>query len=157
MPCSLTSSPSKRLGVNAVLLVQGDPPQLQGPDTLDPALSFWKMPIRSNQLHFAFHHDRPISASFLDRRRGREKLKEAGTIEGRELSYDLGYYCARLSESFRQTGTSQVFSSLASQLSRGQLSRSNRQIFSGSKQCSLQSVVLSRKLPTRHPPAAPGA
>jgi hypothetical protein len=119
----------KRLGVNAVLLVQGDPPQLQGPDTLDPALSFRKMPIRSNQLHFAVHHDQPISASFLDRRRGREKLnKEAGTIEGREVSYDLEYHRIRPSESFKQTCTSQVFSSLASQLSCGQLSRSNRQI-----------------------------
>jgi hypothetical protein len=65
------------------------------------------MPIRSNQLYFAFHHDRLILVSFLDRRRGREKLnKEAGTIEGREVSYDLGYHRIRLSESFRQTCTS---------------------------------------------------
>ncbi len=93
MPCSLASSPSKRLGVNAVLLVQGDAPQLQGPDTVDPALLFRKMPIRSYYLHFAVYHDRLISASFLDRRRGREKLnKEAGTIAGREELYDLGCY-----------------------------------------------------------------
>jgi hypothetical protein len=51
------------------------------------------MPIRSYYLHFAVYHDRLISASFLDRRRGREKLnKEAGTIAGREELYDLGCY-----------------------------------------------------------------
>ena len=58
------------------------------------------MLIHSNHLYFAVHHDRPISVSFLDRRRGREKLnKEAGTIEGRKESYDFGYYRIRLSES----------------------------------------------------------
>jgi hypothetical protein len=73
------------------------------------------MPIRSNYLYFAVHYDRPISVSFLDRRRGREKLnKEVGTIGGREEWYDLGYHRIRPSESFRQTYTSQVFSSLAS-------------------------------------------
>jgi len=46
------------------------------------------MPIYSN--YFAFYHDQPISASFLDRWRGYEQLnKEAVTIEEREVSYDL--------------------------------------------------------------------
>jgi hypothetical protein len=41
----------------------------------------------------------PILVSFLDRRRGREKLnKEAGTIEEREESYDLRYHHIRLSK-----------------------------------------------------------
>jgi len=101
--------------------------QLLGPDTLDPALLFRKMPIRSHCLYFAVYHDRLISVSFLDRRRGREKLNiEVRTIE----SHDLGYDCIRLSKSFRQICTSQVFSVLASQLSYVQLSRSNRHIFS---------------------------
>jgi len=40
---------------------------------------------------------RPISISFLDRRRGREKLnKEVRTIEGREELYDLKYHYIRL-------------------------------------------------------------
>jgi len=36
------------------------------------SILFRKMPIRSNQLHFAVHYDQPISVYFLDRRRGRE-------------------------------------------------------------------------------------
>ncbi|KAF8850005.1 hypothetical protein BDZ45DRAFT_209022 [Acephala macrosclerotiorum] len=80
----------------------------------------YPLPIRGHHLHFAVHHDRPISVSFLDRWRGREKpSKEAVTIEGREEAYDLGYHRIRPSESFRQTCTSQVFSSSASQLSCG--------------------------------------
>jgi len=68
----------------------------------------WPLPLRDHYLHFAVHHDRPISVSFLDRWQGHEKLsKEAG-----------------------------VFSSLASQLSCEQLSQSNRHIFSRCKQCS---------------------
>jgi len=60
------------------------------------------MLIRSNQLHFAIYHDQPISVFFLDRRRGHEKLnKEARTMEGRDVLYDLGYHRIRLSESFR--------------------------------------------------------
>jgi hypothetical protein len=77
----------------------------------------YPLPIRGYHLHFAVHHDRPISLSFLDRWRGREQLsKEAATIERREEVYDLRYHRIRLSESFRQTCTSQVFSSSASQL-----------------------------------------
>jgi len=156
LPCLAPSRPHrhKRLGVHAVLLVQEDTPQLHGPNALNPALSFWKMPIRSNQLYFAVYHDPPISASFLDRQRGREKLnKEAGMIEGRGVSYDLGYYRIHLSKSFRQTCTSQVFSSLASQLSSVQLSRSNWHIFSRSKQ--IQAMLLAKRhmiLPSRVSP-----
>lgn len=95
------------------------------------------LPLRGHHLHFAVHHDRPISVSFLDRWRGHEKLgKEAGAVEGREESYILGYHLIRLSEGFRQPCTSQVSSSLASQLSCKQLSQSNRHIFSRYKQCS---------------------
>jgi len=84
----------------------------------------YPLSIRGHHLHFAVHHDRPISASFLDRRRGREKLnKESGTIEGREEAYDLEHHRIRPSEGFRQTCTSQVFSSSVSQLSCGQLAR----------------------------------
>jgi len=36
------------------------------------SILFRKMLIRSNQLHYAFHYDQPISVYFLDRRRGRE-------------------------------------------------------------------------------------
>jgi hypothetical protein len=103
---------------------QGDPLQLQGPETFDPTLSCQKMPIRGHCLHFAVHHDRPISVFFLDRWQGREKLsREAVTIEGRSKSYILGYHRIRSSKGFRQTCISQVFSSLASQLACGQLAR----------------------------------
>jgi hypothetical protein len=95
------------------------------------------LPLRGHHLHFVVHHDRPISVSFLDRWRGHEKLgNEAGAVEGREESYILGYHLIRLSEGFRQPCTSQVSSSLASQLSCMQLSQSNRHIFSRCKQCS---------------------
>jgi hypothetical protein len=99
----LSKIPKKKsLGDNAFRLMRKDPPQLQGLDTLNPAFSFRKMPIRSNHLHFAVHHNQPISISFLNRWQGREKLnREAGTIEGREESYDLGYHRIRPSESLR--------------------------------------------------------
>jgi len=76
----------KCLGVNAAPLVQRDPPQLQGPVTVNPALSSRNMPIRSRYPHFAAHHDRPISVSSLDRRRGREKLSR----KERRSSYKEG-------------------------------------------------------------------
>jgi hypothetical protein len=54
MPCHailsyiLTPSPWKKcLNVNAAPLVQRDPPQLQGPNAVNPALSYRNMPIRS--------------------------------------------------------------------------------------------------------------
>jgi hypothetical protein len=46
-PPSDALSVKKCLGVNAAPLVQRNPPQLQGPDTVDPALSYRNMPIRS--------------------------------------------------------------------------------------------------------------
>lgn len=96
------------------------------------------------KLSLDYHAD---CLDFLDRRRGRQKLnKEAGTIEGWEVSYNLGYHRIRPFESFRRTRTSQVFSSLPSQLSCEQLSRSNRHILSRSKQCSSQSVASSCRL-----------
>ncbi|KAF8847685.1 hypothetical protein BDZ45DRAFT_699003 [Acephala macrosclerotiorum] len=59
---------------------------------------------------FAIHYNRPISVSFLDRWRGREKPnKEAVMIEGMEESYDLEHHRIRPSEGFRQTCTSQSF------------------------------------------------
>ncbi|MAD84692.1 MAG: hypothetical protein CL912_17165 [Deltaproteobacteria bacterium] len=63
------------------------------------------MPIRSRYPHFAVHHDRPISVSSLDRRRGREKLsrKERGSSY-EEGVHDFGYCPLRPSEGFRQTG-----------------------------------------------------
>jgi len=76
----------KCLGVNAAPLVQRDPPQLQGPVTVNPALSSRNMPIHSRYPHFAVHHDRPISVSSLDRRRGREKLSR----KERRSSYEEG-------------------------------------------------------------------
>lgn len=75
------------------------------------------LPICGRYIHLAVHHNRPISVSFLDRRRGREKLKEeAVTMEGEKDSHELEYRSIRPSASCRQTYTSQVFLSLASQL-----------------------------------------
>jgi hypothetical protein len=105
LPLPDALSVKKCLGVNAAPLVQRDPPQLQGPDTVDPALSHRNMPIRSRYPHFAVHHDRPISASSLDRRRGREKLsREERRSSYEEGVHDFGYCPLRPSEGFRQTG-----------------------------------------------------
>jgi hypothetical protein len=81
--------------------------------TLIPSIlrSYRNMPIRSYYTHFTVHHDRPISVSSLDRRRGREKLR-GGRSDDRSTRgglHDLGYCPARLSEGFRQTGTFEVF------------------------------------------------
>ncbi|KAH7409049.1 hypothetical protein BKA64DRAFT_639367 [Cadophora sp. MPI-SDFR-AT-0126] len=58
------------------------------------------------KLSLDYHAD---CLDFLDRRRGRQKLnKEAGTIEGWEVSYNLGYHRIRPFESFRRTRTSQI-------------------------------------------------
>ncbi len=69
---------------------QGDPLQLQGPETFDPTLSCRKKPIRGQHLHFAVHDHRTISVFFVDRWQGREKLsREAVTIEGRVTRISL--------------------------------------------------------------------
>jgi len=107
----------KCLGDNAFRLVQGDLSQLQGPNTLDPAFSFQKMPIHSNHLHFAVHHNQPISVSFLNRRQSHKKLnKKTEMIREKEELYNLEYHCIRPSKSFRQTCTSQIFLLFVSQL-----------------------------------------
>ena len=95
----------KCLGVNAAPLVQRDPPQLQGPDTVNPTLSYRNTPIRSRYPRFAVHHDRPISVSSLDRRRGREQLsRKERRSSYEEAVHDFGYCPHRPSEGFRQTG-----------------------------------------------------
>jgi len=107
VPChAMPGFPVKNcLSVNAATLVQRDPLQLQGPVTVDPALSYRNMPIRSYYPHFAVHHDRPISASSLDRRRGREELSRKGRRSSyEEAVHDFGYFPLRPSEGFRQTG-----------------------------------------------------
>ena len=79
-----------------------DPLHLQGPEAFNAGRC--PLPNRGHYLHFAVHHDRPISVSILDRWWGREKLsKEAVTIEEREESYILGYHRIRPSEGFKQT------------------------------------------------------
>jgi len=61
------------------------------------------MPIRVHCLRCAVHHDRPISVSFLDCRRGCEKLNKEGVpIAVREVVHDFGYRRICLSKSFRQ-------------------------------------------------------
>jgi hypothetical protein len=63
------------------------------------------MPIRSCYPHLAVHHDRPILASSLDRRRGREELSRKGRRSSYEEGvHDFGYCPLRPSEGFRQTG-----------------------------------------------------
>ena len=60
------------------------PLQLQGPNPF-AQLSCQNMPVLRYILKFVIHHDQPITVSFLDRRRGREKLsKEGVTIAARE-------------------------------------------------------------------------
>jgi hypothetical protein len=73
-------------------LAQRDPTQLQGPATVNPALSYRNMPISSHYPHFVVHHDQPISASSLDRRRGREKLgrKERRSSYEGCMNLDIG-------------------------------------------------------------------
>jgi hypothetical protein len=53
---------------------------------LSPSILRSHMPIRSHYPHFAVHHDRPISVSSLDRRRGRENLSR----KERRSSYEEG-------------------------------------------------------------------
>jgi len=55
-------------------------PQLQGPNTTNPALSYPNLPVRSHYPHFAIHHDRPILIPSLNRRRRREKLSREGVM-----------------------------------------------------------------------------
>jgi hypothetical protein len=119
-----------------------DPSQLQGPDTVNPALSYRNMPIRSRYPYFAVHHDRPISASSLDRRRGREKLsrKERRSLY-EEGVHDFEYCPLRPSEGFRQTGTFQVLP-VVRRLSCQSCSCSWRGAIGGSsKKCACQSLV----------------
>jgi hypothetical protein len=121
--------------VNATPLVQGDPPQLQTPKTFDPTLSCRKMPIR-HHLHFAVHHDRSISVSFLDRQRGHEKLnKEAVTIKRRSRMTSDTTVSAHPKASGRLAPIPGYSRRPASQLP-SVLAQSHRQILSRSKQCS---------------------
>lgn len=165
-------------------LAQKDPPQLQGPVTVNPALSYRNMPIRSRYPQFAVHHDRPISVSSLDRRRGCEKLSRKDRWSSYEEGvHDFGYCSLRPSEGFRQTGRlahSRTFPS--SGISAANPVAGAVQLADPSSECSWQSLVwscrfestqghaiktdttcaaatgkLTRKLPTRHPPAAPRA
>ena len=64
----------KKASASMPPLAQRDLRQLQCPVTVNPTLLYRNMPIRSHYPHFAVYLDRPISASSLDRRRGREKL-----------------------------------------------------------------------------------
>jgi len=109
-PPSDALSVKKCLVVNVTPLAQRDLPQLQRPDTVDPALSSRNMPIRGHHLHFAVHHDRPISVSSLDCRRRREKLSRGGRSDDRSkergcMTSDC-HICP--SASFRQTWQSLV-------------------------------------------------
>jgi hypothetical protein len=137
----------KSLGVNATPLAQRDPPQLQGPVTVNPALSYRNLPIRSHYPHFAVHLDRPISASSLDRRRGREKLSRKEQWSSYEEGvHDFGYCPLRPSEGFRQTGRLAVSRSFPSSDVRrlSCQSCSWRSLIGGSsKECAWQSLVWS--------------
>jgi hypothetical protein len=103
---------------------------------VDPALSCRNMPIRSRYPHFAVHHDRPISVSSLDRRRGREELsrKERGSSYEEGVHY-FGYCPLHPSEGCRHTGRLAHSPGLsrrpASQLPILQLARSNWRILQG--------------------------
>ncbi len=101
-PPSDHPSGQKCLGVNAAPLAQRDLPQLQGPDTANPALSYRNTPIRSRYPRFSVHHDQPISALSLDRRRGCEQLsRKERRSSYEEAVHDFGYCSLRPSEGFR--------------------------------------------------------
>jgi len=159
-------------------LSRRDRPQLQGLDTVNPTLACRNMPIRNHYPHFAVHHDRPISVSSLDRRRGREKLSR----KERRSSYEEGGAWLRILpsppvRSFRQTGRlahSRSFPSSgvsAANTTAGAVQladppRNESLVWScclGSAQgraiktdttCATARGKLTRNLPTRHPPAA---
>jgi hypothetical protein len=88
LPChALPSSDAisvKNASASMLPLSRRGPLQLQGLETVDPTLSYWKMHTRGHHPHCAVHHDRPISVSSLDRRRRREKLRKEMTIAARE-------------------------------------------------------------------------
>lgn len=65
---------------------RGELPQLKGPETIDPGLSYRNTPFRGRHLHFAVHRDRPITVSSLDHRGRHENLsKERMSIAAREV------------------------------------------------------------------------
>jgi hypothetical protein len=97
-PPSDTLAVKKCLGINTAPLIQRDPPQLQGPVTINPVLSSRNIPIRSRYPHFTIYYDRPISVLSLDCRRGRKKLSRK---ERRSLYEEGGYMTSDIALSAR--------------------------------------------------------
>ncbi|PMD14336.1 hypothetical protein NA56DRAFT_711164 [Hyaloscypha hepaticicola] len=109
---------------HAAPLEQRDPPQLQGPDTVNSALSYRNMLIRSRYPHFAVHLDRPISVSSLDR--------------CTRAVHDFGYCPLRLSEASGRLANSRSFP--LSGVSAANPAADTAQL-ADPQQCSWQSIV----------------